>query len=91
MAAKLDRQARLLTIAASFWAASAPLLPALTAAERPARPNFVLIFTDDQGYADLGVQGHPYIRTPNIDRMARQGVRFTDFYASLSAVRRAPR
>jgi arylsulfatase A-like enzyme len=36
---------------------------------------------DDQGWADLGVQGSPYIRTPHIDRMARQGVRLTDFYA----------
>ena len=53
----------------------------LLGAERPERPNFIVIFTDDQGYADLGVQGHPYIRTPNIDRMAREGVRFTDFYA----------
>lgn len=81
MAAKLDRKARMLTIAACFWAALAPLFPILPAAERPARPNFVLVFTDDQGYADLGVQGHPYIRTPNIDRMAREGARFTDFYA----------
>lgn len=53
----------------------------LGAAERPERPNFVYIMTDDQGYGDLGVQGHPYIRTPNIDRMAREGVRLTDFYA----------
>ena len=44
-------------------------------------PNFVVILTDDQGYGDLGVQGHPYIRTPRIDRMAAEGLRFTDFYA----------
>ncbi len=48
---------------------------------QPERPNFVYIMADDQGYGDLGVQGHPYIRTPNIDRMAREGVRLTDFYA----------
>ncbi len=81
MTSKFDRKARALTIAASFLPALALPAPALSAAERPARPNFILIFTDDQGYADLGVQGHPYIRTPNIDRMAREGARFTDFYA----------
>ena len=53
----------------------------LAAAQRPERPNFVYIMADDQGYGDLGVQGHPYIRTPNIDRIAREGVRLTDFYA----------
>jgi len=51
----------------------------LLAAE-PARPNFVVIFTDDQGYQDVGCFGSPDIRTPNLDRLARQGMRFTDFY-----------
>ncbi len=46
------------------------------------RPNFIVIFADDQGWGDLGVQGHPDIRTPHIDRMARQGMRFTSFYAA---------
>ncbi|MDC0497377.1 sulfatase [bacterium] len=45
------------------------------------RPNFIIIFTDDQGYQDLGCYGSPDIRTPNIDRMAEQGMRFTSFYA----------
>jgi len=45
-------------------------------------PNFVVVFTDDQGYQDLGVFGSPDIKTPNIDGMAREGVRFTDFYVS---------
>ena len=44
-------------------------------------PNFVLIFADDQGYADVGCYGSPNIKTPNLDRMAREGMRFTDFYA----------
>ena len=51
------------------------------AAAPPERPNIIYIMADGQGYVDLGVQGHPYIRTPNIDRMAAEGVRFTDFYA----------
>jgi len=45
-------------------------------------PNFVVIFADDLGYGDLGCYGHPTIRTPNLDRMAAEGMRFTDFYAS---------
>jgi len=43
-------------------------------------PNFVIIFTDDQGYNDLGCYGAKGYVTPNIDRMAGEGVRFTDFY-----------
>jgi arylsulfatase A-like enzyme len=46
------------------------------------RPNVLLIFTDDQGYGDLGCFGSPYIDTPNVDRLARQGARFTDFQAA---------
>lgn len=55
-----------------------------TAATRPAKqhPNFVIIFTDDQGYQDVGVFGSPNIKTPNLDQMAKDGVRFTDFYAA---------
>lgn len=45
-------------------------------------PNFVVIFTDDQGYNDLGCFGAPLIKTPRIDRMAAEGRRFTDFYSS---------
>lgn len=44
-------------------------------------PNFIFIMTDDQGYGDLSCYGHPTIQTPSIDRLADQGVRFTDFYA----------
>jgi arylsulfatase A-like enzyme len=46
------------------------------------RPNVVLIITDDLGYGDLSSYGAPDIRTPNIDRLAKEGVRFTDFYAN---------
>jgi len=44
--------------------------------------NIVLILTDDQGYADVGCFGGKGIRTPNLDRMAREGMRFTDFYVA---------
>ncbi len=45
------------------------------------RPNIVLINTDDMGYGDLGCYGSRAVDTPNIDRLARQGIRFTDAYA----------
>lgn len=45
------------------------------------RPNFVIIFTDDQGYEDIGCFGSPDIRTPRLDAMAAEGMKFTSFYA----------
>lgn len=47
-------------------------------------PNMVIIFTDDQGYQDLGCYGSPDIRTPHIDQLAQEGMRFTDFYSASS-------
>jgi len=46
------------------------------------RPNIVFILTDDQGYGDLSCHGNPVLETPNIDRLHREGVRFTDFHVS---------
>lgn len=48
------------------------------------KPNFVIIFTDDQGYQDVGCFGSPHIKTPNLDRMAAEGMKFTDFYVAAS-------
>ena len=45
-------------------------------------PNLVIVFTDDQGWADIGVQGAEGFETPNIDRLADEGMRFTDFYVA---------
>lgn len=45
-------------------------------------PNFIVVMADDLGFGDVGCDGGELIRTPNIDRMAAEGVRFTDFYAS---------
>jgi arylsulfatase A-like enzyme len=47
-----------------------------------AKPNVVLIMMDDLGYGDLGSYGAPDAKTPNIDRLAREGIRFTDSYAN---------
>ena len=46
------------------------------------RPNVVLVITDDQGYGDLGVHGHPVLRTPNIDAFARDAIGFSNFHVS---------
>lgn len=46
------------------------------------KPNVVIILADDLGYGDLGCYGHPTIRTPRLDRMAAEGMRFTDFYVA---------
>ena len=48
----------------------------------PSRPNIVILFADDLGYGDLASYGHPYNRTPNLDAMAAQGQRWTDFYVA---------
>jgi len=48
------------------------------------KPNFVLIFTDDQGYGDLGCFGSKTIRTPHLDRLAAEGRKFTSFVSAAS-------
>jgi arylsulfatase A-like enzyme len=70
----------LLTLTALLLAPAAAL-PAAAAA-KSAPPNIVIILADDLGYGDLGCYGHPTIRTPNLDRMAAEGMRFTDFYSA---------
>ena len=52
------------------------------AAQRSQRPNIVMIIMDDLGYGDVGSYGAPDAKTPNIDRLAREGVKLTDFYAN---------
>lgn len=65
----LNRRQWLATLAASAVSAA------------PA-PNFIIIYADDLGYGDLGCYGHPVIRTPHLDRLAQEGIRFTQFYSA---------
>ncbi|PHS12089.1 MAG: arylsulfatase [Blastopirellula sp.] len=58
------------------------VLAAETKSAEKQTPNFVIIFCDDLGYGDLGCFGHPTIKTPNLDRMANEGMKLTQFYAA---------
>ncbi|MBL8850569.1 MAG: sulfatase [Planctomycetaceae bacterium] len=69
-------------VAAGFIALTLLTVTSATASAADATPNFVIIFADDLGYGDLGCYGHPTIRTPNLDRMAAEGLRFTQFYVA---------
>lgn len=60
----------LLASSLSFWCAAA----------EPPRPNVILIFIDDMGYGDVGFNGATVPKTPNLDQMAAEGMKFTDFY-----------
>ncbi|TWT78775.1 Arylsulfatase [Planctomycetes bacterium CA13] len=57
------------------------LLTAVVSA-RANKPNVVVVLTDDQGYGDLSCHGNPYVKTPNLDRLFQESIRFTDFHAS---------
>ena len=61
---------------------AAGFTPAARAAKASALPNIVVIFTDDQGYADVGVFGAKGFRTPNLDRLASEGCKFSNFHVA---------
>jgi arylsulfatase A-like enzyme len=71
----------------ALWAAAAALIGVVAGGapaqqQAAARPNVLLIMTDDQGWPELGVHGNPVIETPNLDRLAGEGVRLSRFYCS---------
>src|SRR6185369_8548987 len=68
---------RLLRIAAGMVL----VLPTVLAGEIPPKPNIIFILADDLGYGDLGCYGQKKIKTPNLDKLAREGIRFTSCYA----------
>jgi len=61
-------------------AAAQQILPA--GETTPTKPNIILCMTDDQGWGDTGYNGHPVLKTPNLDRMAAEGIRFDRFYSA---------
>ncbi len=77
----MNRTASHFLVAFSAIVLLAPPAASHGADGRPARPNIVFILADDLGYGDLGCYGQAKIRTPNIDRMAAEGLRFTQHYA----------
>src|SRR5688500_10130709 len=56
--------------------------PAVGLGQAPKRPNVIVVIADDMGYGDLGVHGNPKIKTPNLDKLARQGVRMKSFHVT---------
>ena len=75
-------QPRLLSLMALLGLALVLVEPGATIAEESLRPNVILILLDDLGWADLGCYGSTYHKTPNIDRLAAEGMRFTAAYAA---------
>jgi arylsulfatase A-like enzyme len=65
-----------------FATTASTLIPGADAADEQRPPNVIILYADDLGYGDLGCYGHPTIRTPNLDRMAAEGMRFTSFYSA---------
>ncbi|SMP75510.1 Arylsulfatase A [Neorhodopirellula lusitana] len=67
-------------LAALLCIAGLAAFPSFASAE--SKPNVILVMTDDQGYGDLGCHGNPILKTPNIDAMYSESIRFTDFHVS---------
>ena len=65
-----------------FLIATAVLISTAAVHARESRPNVILVMTDDQGYGDLGCLGNPILKTPNLDQLHGESVRFTDFHVS---------
>ena len=70
-----------LSLITSVCSAQEPKAGATVPIVEGSKPNIVIIFTDDQGYADLGCYGNQKNKTPRMDQLAREGTRFTSFYA----------
>lgn len=74
----------LIVFSFGLQASGQPSTPSELGYPTAGKPNFIIIFTDDQGYNDLGCYGSETIQTPHIDRMAKEGRKFTSFYSASS-------
>ncbi len=66
--------------AVSLALCCATSIPSTAAA--PPRPNVLIVLVDDVGYGDFSCHGHPFLKTPHIDRLHGESVRFTDFHVA---------
>jgi len=83
MKTSIDRRGFLKTVATGVTAAAVTRwLPAAPGASGAPKPNVIIIYADDQGYGDLSCYGATRFKTPHLDRMAAEGMKFTDFYVS---------
>jgi len=73
---------KLLTLTKTGAALSALMLAASGCAPKTPQPNIIFILTDDMGYSDVGCYGGKFVPTPSIDRMAEEGIRFTQYYSA---------
>jgi len=84
----ISRRKALLTATATAVLACLPVVAAFAPEAMEANPlkstppNIILVLTDDQGYGDMSCHGHPFLKTPNIDKLSEQSTRFTDFHVS---------
>ena len=73
-----------LVLLAAVLLAAPAALPAANAPTSSTQPNVVILFIDDMGYGDIGPFGATKQKTPNLDRMAREGMKLTSFYAAVA-------
>lgn len=80
---RINPAALLIVLGTAFLASAIQVTPAFAQTAND-RPNIIVLFADDMGYGDLSSYGHPTIQTPQLDRMADEGLRLTSFYVAAS-------
>lgn len=78
---KLQFTIKLIILSLGLTTLTAYTKPTVGAHEKK-RPNVIIVMTDDQGYGDLSVHGNPILKTPNLDQLSSESVRFSDFHVS---------
>ncbi len=66
----------------TFWTWGLLLGLSMALVAESTQPNVIIVITDDQGYGDVGANGHPFLRTPNMDQLIKESVYFTDFHVA---------